>query len=448
MANPLELNANILRLELEWFSQVLQERLKIYFQGEGEHQSIYNIPAPDYSDDESTYASTLRQYQMSTAERLILLMALTPHLKPRLLDVFFTKNSTIDRRYTEFGGIAQQEGGGFVPTIETAMFLLGEDDLAQRLQLMSIFDKSHFFYRQNILQFVNKSDEPLLESRLAVSEAFLIRFIYGKESEFSFSTSFPAKKLETKLEWEDLVLHRSSLQELQNIETWIENGETIRHEWGLEKNIKAGYNALFYGAPGTGKSLTAAGLGNRTGREVYSVDISLLTAKYIGETEKNLAGLFHQATQNQWILFFDEADALFGKRTNVKSNHQFSFHPMIADLLHRMEEFPGVVILSSNLEMNIDSAFARRFQSIVHFPKPDVEQRMRLWQNAFSGGLQLAEEVDLKMIAQKYELTKGAIDNVLQFCALMAAKRSQNIVRSRDIEQGIRRELTKEGKMI
>lgn len=450
MANedPIEMNANVLQRELEWFSQVLQERLKIYFQGEGEHQSIYEIPVPEYPDDESIYASILRHYQMTAAERLVLLLALTPYIKPQLLDIFFTRNSTNNRRFTEFGGIAKSDGGGFKPTIETALFLLGENKLSIRFRLMSIFDRDHFFYRQNILQFATSAEESLLESRLDVSKAFLNRFIYGKEYEPSFSTNFPVKKLETELGWQDLVLTRNSLQELQSIQTWIEQGDMIREEWGLKKNVKAGYSAFFYGAPGTGKSLTSAVLGKHIGRSVYAIDLSALATKYIGETEKNLVKLFKQADQYQWILFFDEADALFGKRGDVKEVQHSNVHPILADLFYLMAEFPGVAILSSNSEMKVDAVFARRFQSTVHFPMPDAEQRLRLWQNAFSGGLELAEEVDLEIIAQNYELTGGTINNVFQFCALMAAKRNQNTVSLRDIEQGIRRELIKAGKVI
>jgi SpoVK/Ycf46/Vps4 family AAA+-type ATPase len=181
---------------------------------------------------------------------------------------------------------------------------------------------------------------------------------------------------------------------------------------------------------------------------VYCVDLSLVVSKYIGETEKNLAGVFDQAESNDWILFFDEADALFGKRTQTSSSHDRYANQEVAYLLQRMEGFPGIVILATNLKGNIDEAFARRFQSMIYFPMPGPDQRLELWSNAFSKELKLEPAVDLKAIAHEFELAGGAIINVLRYASLMALRRGPGIVMLQDIRQGVRREFRKDGKTL
>ena len=136
----------------------------------------------------------------------------------------------------------------------------------------------------------------------------------------------------------------------------------------MKKVLKPGFKALFHGLPGTGKTLTAMLIGKKTGLDIYRVDLSQMVSKYIGETEKNLAKVFDKAEHKNWILFFDEGDALFGKRTNTKDAHDRYANQQVSYLLQRIEEYDGLVILATNLKNNIDDAFLRRFQSIIHFP--------------------------------------------------------------------------------
>lgn len=445
----IEQNAITLGKELAWFEQVLQERFRIYFQQETEIQSIYDIPAPSLDEDTSLYAQVVGRYPMSIPERLTVLLALIPHLKPQMLDLFFTKNSLYDRGYTEFGGLIDQQHAGFLPTGETALFLLAGDDLLMRMQLMHQFEDQHYFYRHNILRLTGtKPGEPFLSNPISISQEYLAYFTTGDHYKPAYSASFPAKRLQTDLDWDDLVLAPVILSEIQEIMAWIEHQKTILQDWKMGDKIKPGYKALFYGLPGTGKKMTASLIGQSTGHEVYQIDLSQIVSKYIGETEKNLARVFDRAEHNKWILFFDEADALFGKRTSLKDTKGQHAMQEIAYLLQRIEAFPGIVILAAKLKENIDKAVARRFQSMIYFPIPDARQRLRLWQNAFDGSLSLAEDVDLAQIAQKYELTGGAIINILRYCALMAVQGGNNEVELRDILDGIRREIRKEGKVV
>ena len=214
----------------------------------------------------------------------------------------------------------------------------------------------------------------------------------------------------------------------------------------MRDKLRPGYLSLFHGAPGTGKTLSASLVGKQCGREVYKLDLSMVVSKYIGETEKNLARVFDLAEHREWILFFDEADALFGQRTRVADAHDRYANQEVSFLLQRVEEFAGVVILASNLKANIDDAFLRRFHSVVHFPMPGPAERLRLWREAFPRRARLEERIDLAAIAERHELSGGTIMNAVRHASLAALARASELVLLDDVEEGIRRELLKEGR--
>jgi SpoVK/Ycf46/Vps4 family AAA+-type ATPase len=250
------------------------------------------------------------------------------------------------------------------------------------------------------------------------------------------------------MEWDDIVLSDVVMDQVNEINNWAEYGTTLLNDWGLARKIKPGYRALFYGPPGTGKTLTATLIGKASGRDVYKVDLSMIVSKYIGETEKNLAKLFDTAQHKNWILFFDEADALFGKRTTTNSSNDRYANEQTAYLLQRVEDFPGIVILASNLRANLDDAFTRRFQSIIHFTIPSAEERYRLWTAAFSGMCTLHPDIDLYQVAEEHELAGGSIINVLRFCALAAIGRNDTVVTQQELMAALRKEFKKENKTL
>ncbi len=192
--------------------------------------------------------------------------------------------------------------------------------------------------------------------------------------------------------------------------------------------------------------MTACLLGKSTDHDVYKVDLSLIVSKYIGETEKNLAKVFDQAQSKGWILFFDEADALFGKRIDTQDAHDRYANQEVSFLLQRIETFDGVAILASNRRDDLDVAFARRFESMIYFPIPRAEERLRLWQQGFSPQTTLEEGLDLNQTAEEYILSGGAIMNVIRYASLQALKAGRSIIAKDDILQGVRREYDKEGK--
>jgi hypothetical protein len=440
-------NAVILEKELAWFRYVLEERIRAYFNPDG-GETIQEVPIPQV-DEETWYGRFINRYQFSAAERLVLMLALAPEIKPQLLDIFFTRNKLFDRGFTEFGGVQGQRHSGFIPTVQTALFILAGEDIEPYLLSSRFFDHSHPFSRDGILELdPPKDNEPFTAVPLRLSRDTFSLITCGRDSEPEFSENFPAKKLETLMEWEDLVLPEQSMSELRELLMWIKHEATIRRDRNLEKRIQPGYTALFYGPPGTGKTLSATLLGKQAQRAVYRIDLSQLISKYVGETEKNLEKIFRQAEKKNWILFFDEADSLFGKRTEIVDAHDRYANQGVSYLLQRLEDCPNMVILASNMRSNLDNAFIRRFQSIIYFPVPEKEERLKLWQKAFSPLAQLGDGIDISKIAEKYELAGGAIVNVVRYCSLMAVNEGTQIINNRHLVAGVKREYSKEGRFI
>jgi AAA+ superfamily predicted ATPase len=444
-----EANASCLKKELDWFNRVLETRISLYFGNDCPYDSIYNVEVPSLPPNGSFYDRVVREHNMNIDERMVMLLALIPHVRPQVLDTFFIRNKNFDRAFTEFGGWRGKTHGGFLPTGETAAFILAGDDLTKRFEILKIFDPDHFFARHNILRLEGQGPkEPFLSGALVISTEYLNKFTSGIYHKPDYSISFPAKLIKTQLTWDDLVLAGEVYEELETITGWIRHAKTLMQGWGLEKVVKPGYRSLFYGPSGTGKTLTACLIGDSVDADVYRIDLSMVVSKYIGETEKNLANVFDQAQNKNWILFFDEADALFGKRTQTSNANDRYANQEISYLLQRVEDFPGVVILATNLKANIDDAFARRFQSQVYFPMPDAGQRRQLWANTLDHRCRLTEDTDLQKIAEKYELSGGAIANVVRYAAIRALQNDRDAVSHTDLVKGIAKELRKEGKMI
>ncbi len=442
-------NAEILEKELSWVKLLINDCLTQHFK----HDNIVPkspIVAPDFGDISAPYAQFIQKHQLNTTERIILGMALMPHIKASDLDFLFHKNELTDRPFTQFGGIQGKNHAGFLPTIATVLYILCGEDIPKRIATLRYFQADQFLFREHILVLGDiPPNEPMTSSALQISEEYLNYFITGQPFNPRYSSSFPASLITTQLEWEELVLDPLTLDEVTSISDWLKHQDLIMEEWKLGRFLKRGFRALFYGPPGTGKTLTATLLGKINQLDVYRVDLSQIVSKYIGETEKNLARIFDMAEGRDWILFFDEADALFGERTANRSSNDRHANQEIAYLLQRIEDFPGLIILATNLKGNIDEAFSRRFQAMIKFNIPDAQQRLQLWQNSLTEQLPLAEDVNLTQLAQDYELAGGSIINVIRFVALQLARRTeQTHIYQQDILEGIRREIRKNGSMI
>lgn len=440
---------NVLKREMDWLEAVIAQCLATYFLQDGHEKEWTAIPVPDWSQTDSPYADMAKKWDLDIYSRLAVALCMAPHLRPEVLDVFFTKNQLYDRGFTEFGGVAAKDHNGFLPTGQTLCFLITVSQPELLYKVIELLGKESVLIKEGVISLTGTDEHlPQLSGQLCLSRSWFNYFLTGEQLPAGDSASFPAQKISTAMDWEDVVLDALVAEQIHEITTWLRHGHTLMEDWGLAKQLKPGYRALFYGPPGTGKTLTATLLGKNTRLEVYKIDLSMIVSKYIGETEKNLSRIFDVAQRQNWILFFDEADALFGKRTAADSANDRHANQQTAYLLQRIEDFPGVVILATNLKSNMDEAFLRRFQSIIHFTIPSAEERYQLWQNAFSGVCTLDETIDLTAIAEEYELAGGAIINVLRFCALSAIRRNDTVVTRQELLAGIKKEFKKENRTL
>ena len=394
-------------------------------------------------------ASTDSNLDPSPDETLVILLALVPHLRQDFFGGVIAKFLPEGGDLPEFGGALGEHHRGVLPTGETAQFVLAGDDLEGRIAVQRMLSSEHWFAKRRVLWLEPvREGEPRMSGRLILDPEIVEQLTTGTVSLPRFGSDFPAEHVETELDWDDVVLHPDTMRGIREIENWVHFNDTVLDDWGMRARVKPGYRALFHGPPGTGKTLTATLLGKSTGRPVFRIDLSRVVSKYIGETEKNLAGLFDKAENKNWILFFDEADALFGKRTEIRDAHDKYANQEVAYLLQRIEGFAGLVILATNRRTNLDEAFLRRFQAAVSFPMPDARERHDLWLRTFPTQVDLADDVDWHQLASRYELSGAGIVNVAHFCAVEALASGAPHVDRAFLEAAIVRELVKEGKLV
>jgi len=258
-----------------------------------------------------------------------------------------------------------------------------------------------------------------------------------------------ARKITPHYTWNDIVLPPDTQQHLLEMCAYVEHRHIVYDKWGFEKKLALGKGlmALFAGDSGTGKTMAADILAGALGLDLYKIDLSGVVSKYIGETEKNLNSIFQEAQSSNAILFFDEADALFGKRSEVKDAHDRYANIETAYLLQKMEEYEGVVILATNLKMNLDEAFMRRMHFVVDFPLPEENDRRRIWQSMLPAELPLSSDVDLDFMARKFKIAGAHIRNIALSAAFLAAANGQ-VVTMAHLIQATRREFQKIGRLI
>ncbi len=258
-----------------------------------------------------------------------------------------------------------------------------------------------------------------------------------------------ARKITPRYTWPDLVLPEDQIQLLHEMVDTVRSRPLVLEEWGVGKKLtaSAGVTALFYGPPGTGKTMAAEILAGELGLDLYKIDLSSMVSKYIGETEKNLERIFTEAESSNAILFFDEADAIFGKRSEVKDAHDRYANIEISYLLQRMEAYDGVTILATNLRANLDEAFMRRLQFGIDFPFPKESDRLRIWRALFPPDVPREADLDLALLAERFEIAGGNIRNIIVTATYLAASNGQ-VVGMAHLLHGTRRELQKMGRLV
>jgi hypothetical protein len=438
--DPATLNNNIFP-EFQWLENLIIFRLNSYFYTEVDKtEPVF----PDLETWKLPLANFIKKNKLTEDEAILLLIGLAPHLKPDLFDKVIERKIGNSGDFPRIGGVRGKNCRFFLPTGETALFLLTDNNIERRLQVQQVFGAEHIFWEKKILCLEDmQQGEPSMHGRIIMSPDYIDLLTYGIHKSPQFSISFPAKKIapakaddgKKPPTFEDLVIPDELKDQIKELESWLSYNDELMNKFGMKDKLKKGYRALFYGPPGTGKTFAAQILGNHLQKDVFKIDLSMIVSKYIGETEKNLELLFARAEDKGWILFFDEADALFGKRTSVRDAHDKYANQEVSYLLQRIEEYNGLVILATNMKNNIDDAFIRRFNLICRFPFPDPPQRALIWkkalpENALSrkktieGNPPVAEEipVDIPELVKKYELAGGSIINVVHYAGIKAVE--------------------------
>ena len=432
--------------ELDWLAAVLEARLdEVYVP---DTQPLETIPEPPASNSESPYGSFVIEHQLDKFDRLLLITALAPAVMPQL---FNSRMINVERPYIPahpgFGGWIDKHFVFFTPTVGTVLRLYTGSNSREQLELLSVLRAGSKLTRMQVLNILREekrvSASDFSNYSLLLAPEYVQYFLEGTPPRPDFGSDFPATLIESQLAWEDLVLPETVWRQIKRVMHWVEYGPALLQadRW----KINPSFPVLFYGSPGTGKTLTAKLIGKYTGKLVFRVDLSTVVSKYIGETEKNLAILFDRAQGKDWILFFDEADALFGKRTDIKDSNDKWANLELSFLLQRIEEYSGLVILASNLKDNIDKALTRRFQAIVEFPRPDKNAQVKLWEKLLPRGFSYAANVDLPSLC-KYSFSGANIANVLKIGCLETLAEGERELTNELLRRVIREELAKENR--
>ena len=478
-----------LQEEFQYLEKLIIYRLNNYFFTE---QDNIEPAIPDLDKWQLPIADFIRKNNLTHSEAIVLLVALAPHIIPGLFDKAIDYKIGASGDFPGIGGVRGKNSRFFLPTGETALFLISDNNIEKRLLAQQFFGAEHIFWDKKILWLEDmQNGEPAMHGKLIMSADYIDLFIYGIHKSPQFSISFPARKISPTKEINqptinNLVIPEELHEQINEIKSWLIHNDTLMNEYGMKGKLRQGYRTLFYGPPGTGKTFTARILGAELNKEVYKIDLSMIVSKYIGETEKNLELLFAKAEDKGWILFFDEADALFGKRTNVRDAHDKYANQEVSYLLQRIEDYNGLIILATNMKNNIDDAFIRRFNSILKFPFPDAAQRALIWQKAFPANALFVTKqtnivdgeegktskeqllpVNISDIVKRYEMSGGNIINVVHYAGIKAVEKlnidsaqqgklyntnAENYGQKKlifylsDVMNGIKRELTKEGK--
>jgi ATPase family associated with various cellular activities (AAA) len=414
-------SADALNLELDWLGSVIYSRISSLKNGDA-----VELPAPpNLQFEESHYAKFVNEHNLTALERLVLILGCSLYLRPEILHPLGQDNDIRRLSMTDAG----QQKLALSPTIETALFLAAHTNLQERVQAIQFFEPGHLFYRLSVFDMgASEPGESVFAASYQTAAAWRDLFLYGTWRAPRFSPHFPAHLIETTLGWDDLIVMLSTSDKIAEARESILAMPALRQDWKLGGIIPEGFRLLLHGDSGQGKTLTASLFGQLLKRPVYRIDVSAVASKWIGETMQRLDALFRTAENKDWILFFDEGDALLQQRSTEGGSESSRYSNMdAAFLLQRIESFNGIIIVATNLMQNIDRGFVRRFQSIIPFKPLDSEHQTLVWQRfwpheqlAFP---QLNNAVNLYL---NYPLSPAAICNVIRRAATYSVTQKIN----------------------
>lgn len=440
-------NVQSLASSIIWLENLIKARIEELESGKKIAIEEYALSIDKtYFTKETSFFKLLDEYGNTYVEYLLVSLAFCAWFRPQTLAFLAKKQEESNEIHTETGIIASKINGKVIPTLQTALFLLAGKNITKQAYYYTVLTE-HALFKDQILcmrkphSFNNFPNEYMLELDLAYYN-FLLN---GRKPRFDGSQDFPAALLETEKTFDDLVLKESTKEQLQVIMDYAANYKQLFSREGAIQKIKQGLLAMLYGPPGTGKTFTVSVMSKKLGVDAYRIDLSRVISKYIGETEKNLEKIFTRLADKNCILFFDEADVLFGKRTEVKDAKDRYANQEVAYLLQRIETFPGLVILASNFNQNLDPAFKRRILVSIYMAPPDFEERQILWNNSLPAHYQFVPDNLPLTLAEQHPFTGANIANVIKLACIKAETENTNEITNKMLEPYIKLEYSKEG---
>lgn len=421
-----EVNHNALNEEMKWLQLLIEMRCtELFLEDEAEMDTAYEVPEPPTINDESPYSVTINTHQLTAIDRVILALGVASAHYPSMLKTFVQIEESSNAFAIEAGGEYSKSNRSFKPTFQTSLFLLAGKDLSLWSQYSAQLINGSVLLKNDIIY--NRSATEFIHAKIELDTAYLNYFLSGQKPHLDHGSYFPGKLYKSDLTMDDIILENNVREQIKPIGHYIKALESGFFKNG-EHTFKPGFMALFYGAPGTGKTMLAGILANTYGIDMYHVDLSQVVSKYIGETEKNLEVLFNRLQGKNCMLFFDEADALFGKRSDVKDAHDRYANQEVSYLLQRIEKFDGLTILASNFENNMDDAFKRRIDVSVNVIRPTETTREALWKHYLPKNTTFESDELLKHLAKEYSYTGANIRNIMKNVTMAIYDRNETII--------------------
>ncbi len=447
---------SVIMHDIDWLGKVIAARINEYKQTRNKTDNptyepgrVYEItPLPELQ--ESSYLDFIHENELGYVERLVLALTISASYKPQIFKPLIEETAAAGNDYYPFGGIKKQNSTRFTPTLETAVFLLSGTDLSFRVYYEYLLEEHHPLFKKQIINLYypeNEAHHPYSDPGLVIDPAHKHYFILGMQPRLDYGKNFPAELLETDKQFSDLIINESLTGDLENIMRFVKYHKELFADEEAKRLFSPGYIVMFHGPPGTGKSMTASLIGKECGVPVYRINLSRVISKYIGETEKNLERVFARLEDKNVILFFDEADALFGKRTEITDAKDRYANQEVSYLLQKIERWNGVVILATNFNQNLDSAFQRRIIKQIHFQPPETSELIQLWQNLLPKQYSYDFPELPELLARTYPFTGANIASVLKRASIDALTNNTNTITKAILNPIIREECTRNNMM-
>lgn len=411
--------------DLKWLKKYIHYRCRQEF--DDTFEGVFDVHSSwEVTQDQHTFYHTILQ-NFTHEERIVIVALLTNQVAPVLWDTFGKafEEQGLEPAKMKHLGLVQLTGTPYLQvTFGTLLFLLGGADTQAQAKVWELFTPEASLNTSGILELTSSDSTLSWNSMLRLDSTVFYQLTTNRASDPQYSPDFPATLLTTTKTWDDLILEERTTTLITQARKWVRHYTQVSTQPGVHQD--KGYRLLMSGPSGTGKTMAAALLGQDAGKPVYRIDISNIVDKYVGETSKKLRRIFEVAEAQGWILFFDEGDALFGKRSEggQSSNERYA-NQEVSYLLYKMEEYKGMIFLATNHRSAIDSAFKRRFDSLIRFDQPDEYTLQKLWHHFFEkpGYLQLDPAItraNWRELAESAKVSAAWIEKFYAYCVMQA----------------------------